>query len=128
MIKYLIIFSFLSTNTLRADESVFLDKDQKAPFSGYLLPESKLRELRNNTLERDTLKELNSSLKTSLDLQTTNSNLKDQKVNLLLEQNDKLAKTAYDNRQLNTWEKLGYFVAGILVTGLAIKGVNELYR
>lgn len=111
-----------------ADDAIYLNQNDKAPYSGYLLSEDKVKELRNNTIERDGLKTINDSLTKSLTLEQQNNSLKDQKVNLLLDQNDKLAKSAYADRELNTWEKVAYFVGGIVVTGLAIAGVHSLYH
>lgn len=125
--KLLLALSFIG-NICYADDSTFLPKNTPAPFDGYLLPKEKIQELYNNTIERDTYKKLNDSFKTSLDLEQKNSSLKDDKINLLLQQNDKLAQTAYQSQSLSTWEKIGWFAAGIIVTGLAVKGVHELYR
>lgn len=125
MICWISLTILISTNVY-ADDSVWLDKDQKAPFSGFLLPQEKIQEFRNTTIDRDTLKNLNDSYKTSLTLEKTNSGLKDNQITLLMNANDQLAKSAYTSREVSNWEKVGYFLGGILVTGLAIKGVQAL--
>lgn len=107
---YIILFSF----NLMAQDSVWLDKGQNSPFSGYLLHEEEVKILRNNTLERDMYK--------------TTNDFKDQQIKLLSDQNVKLATTLESTSSLSMWEKVGYFTAGILVTGLAVKAAHEIYK
>lgn len=126
-IKLTIIFSLISLNSF-AQDATFLEKDQKAPYSGILLPKEKVQELRNNTLERDSFKKQNESLNTSLDLQQKNLGLKDNQINILLTQNDNLAKTLGAERTLNNWEKAGYFLGGILIIGLSAKVLHDTYH
>jgi hypothetical protein len=124
--------SFLSvliiSNIAYAEDAVLLQKNDPAPYQGFLLPKEKVQELYNATIERDSYKAANDSFEKSLKLEQTNSDLKDQKINLLLEQDDKLAKALYNSQSLNNWEKAAFFIGGILVTGLAIKGLHEVYR
>lgn len=127
LIVILSLFNFIGS-TSYAEESIYLNQGQTAPYSGFLLPKEKVQELYNNTTERDFYKNTNDSLKKSIDLEQSNNNIKDQKIKLLLDQNDQLAKTAYNARELSNWEKIGYFLGGIIVTSLAIKGMHELYR
>jgi hypothetical protein len=103
-----------------------LDKDQKAPYSGFLLSQEKVQQLRNDSIDNDTNKKLNESLKTSLALEQSTSTLKDTKITLLMTQNDLLAKSAYTSREFTNWERVGYFLGGIILTGAAIKGVQAL--
>ena len=124
----LIIALSLIGNICYAEDSVYLTKNQSAPFEGFLIPKEKVQELRNAELERNTYKAVNDSLKVSLDLEQKNSTLKDQKISLLLDQNDKLAKTAYQDHSLNNWEKVGIFAAGVVLTGLAVKAAHEIYK
>jgi len=103
-----------SLNSFAQQESVYLDKGTPAPFFGYLLPEDTVITLRNNTLERDMYK--------------TESTLKDQQIQLLSTQNDNLSKTLESTSSLNAWEKIGFFVGGVLITGLAISGAHAIYH
>lgn len=120
--------SLIWSQFVYADDAIYLNQNEKAPYSGYLLPEGKIKELRNNTIERDGLKAINDNLTQQLSLEQKNNSLKDDKVNLLLEQNDKLAKAAYAERELNTWEKIAFFTGGIVISGLAIWGAHSLYH
>lgn len=127
LIKILTIITLINSYSF-AQDAVLLNKDDKAPFNGFLLPQEKLQELHNNTLERDAFQKENESLNKSLNLQQTNLGLKDNQINILLNQNDNLAKALGSERTLNNWEKTGYFIGGIIVTGLAIKAAHDLYH
>ena len=118
----------LTSLQTKADDAVWLDKGQSAPYAGYLLPEDKLIQLRNNTLERDLLKGQNDSLNRSLALQDDVIGKKDQQLKLYSDQNDKLAQTAYNAESMSNLEKLEFIGLGVLITGLAISGVHALYR
>lgn len=115
-------------NICYAQDSVFLNKGQTSPFPGYLLPAGKVEQFQNDELQLSATKQINDSLQKSLTLEQQNSALKDQKVNLLLDQNDKLSKAAYTERELTTWEKIGYVAGGIVITGVAIAGAHALYH
>lgn len=110
-----------------SESSIYLNKGDKSPYNGYLLPQSEVIQLRNNTIERDGLKTINSSLTQQLSLEQQDNKLQTDKINLLLDQNDKLDKAAYQERELNTWEKVAWFVGGVLATGLAVYGVHQIY-
>lgn len=126
--KLLIFLLIISSNIALADDALYLNKDDKAPFSGYLMPKEKVLDLRNAVLERDTLRLQNDSLNVSLKLQDDIIAKKDQQLTLYGDQMDKMAKTAYSNESLSTWGKIGYIALGIGLTGLAISGVHALYR
>lgn len=115
----MLLLSVLLQENAFANDPVYLNVQDKAPFSGYLLPEDTVKELRNNTLERD-------SLQIQLDLTNKNNQLLTQEKQLLLDQNLKLIEAGTTDHNLNNWEKTGFFLAGILVTGLAIKGAANL--
>lgn len=110
------------------DTVVYLNQGDKSPYSGYLLPENKLVELRNNTLERDSLKAQNTSLNLSISTQDDIIAKKDQQITLYSKANDELAQTAYKAESMSNLEKLGFIGLGILITGLAIEGVHALYH
>jgi len=118
MKKIFLIISLIS-NLAFAQNAVFLNKDDKAPFSGDLLTVETTKQLYNDSLEK-------SSLQKQLDLTNQNNNLLSQEKQLLLDQNDKLIKAGVEDHNLNNWEKVGYFSAGIILTALAVKGAMSL--
>lgn len=127
MIKFILIFTLINSYSF-AQDAVYLNKDQPAPFEGYLTTPTKTKDLYNIQLERDAFQKENESLNKSLNLQQTNLGLKDNQINILLNQNDNLAKALDAERTLNNWEKVGYFAGGIILTGLAIKAAHDLYH
>lgn len=108
----LLILVLLSSNICYAQEAVYLDKGKPAPFSAYLVPELEVKQLRNDSLERDMYK--------------TTNDLKDQQIKLLTDQNTSLANTIDKSEKLSTWEKIGWFAAGIVITGLAVDGASKI--
>ncbi len=123
----IILISFLISIQAFADP-ISLSKDQKAPYDGILFTETKANEIRKEILDKDYLQLQNDSLNRSLDLYKSNENLYGQQTQLLLDQNDKLAKSLYQERMVTNWERLGFFLLGIGVTGLAIYGASQLAK
>lgn len=115
----IIIFILLVSNTCFAQDAVHLQKDDKAPYEGYLTNPSKTRDLYNVGLERD-------SLKKQLELSQSDNGLLKQEKTILIDQNDKLAKTAYDSQSLSSWEKIGYFALGIITAGGAVYAAKKI--
>lgn len=115
-----IFLSFLMISLLttisKADDSIYLSKGQTAPFSGYLLPDDEVLDLRNAVLERDTLKTQNASLNVSLALQNDIIGKQSSQVTILVDQNQKLVQTANSASGLTTWEKVGYIALGMAIT------------
>lgn len=109
-----LIFLIISLENNCLADSVYLNVGDKAQFNGYLLPEDEIKTLRDNTLERDMYK--------------TTNDLKDQQITLLTNQNTSLSKTLESTSSLSTWEKIGYFAAGIVLTGLAIDAAHQIYK
>lgn len=52
--------------------------------------------------------------------------LKDTQIKLLTDQNDKLTKTLESTSSLSSFEKFGWFIGGIILTGLAVEGASKL--
>lgn len=118
MIKFILIFILIS-NLASAQNAVHLNRNDKAPFEGNLLTLEITKQLYNDSLEK-------SSLQKQLDLTNSNVTLLKQNETLLLDQNGKLIKAAQSEKTLTDLEKAGCFVLGVVVTGLAIKGMQSL--
>jgi hypothetical protein len=104
-----------------AEEKVVLvEKDFPAPYKGYLFPEDKALKFRRDLLELDTLRELKTSYERTITLYKTNDELHNYRVNMLLDQNDKLAKAVYQSKDRESWENWMWFAAGVLVTGIGV--------
>jgi len=110
----LIFIILLISNISWAQESVYLDKDKPAPFSGYLVPEETIKNLRNDSLDAEMYRKI--------------VPLKDNQIQLLTDQNTKLATTLISTTSMTTLEKVAWFAGGIIVTGLAVKAAHEIYK
>lgn len=128
MIYYLFLTINLTSLNSAAQDSIWLDKDKSAPFSGYLIPEDTVKKLRNDSLEKDMYKGLYDSTTKSINLYQQEVTLKDNQLKLLMDQNDKLANQISSATSFNMWEKIGLFGAGVLLTGLAIKSAHDIYH
>lgn len=109
----------LISNLAFAQNAVHLLPGDKVPFEGDLLTLDTTKQLYNDSLEK-------TSLQKQLDLTNSNVNLLQQDKTILLDQNDKLIKAAQNEQTISTIEKGAWFLAGILLTGLAIKGAASL--
>lgn len=123
--KYLLIAILICNTCLADDGAVVVSKGDAAPFSGVLLSNEKANQLKVISIEHDEYKLLNDSLNRSINLYKSNEAVYDNKVNVLLQQNDKLAVDLYSARQTTMWEKLGFFVLGVAATTAAVYGVKK---
>lgn len=119
MVRLILILTLISNLTF-AQDAIFISKDEKAPYSGDLLPEATVKTLYNDSLEK-------TSLQTQLDLTNKNVNLLTQEKVVLQTQNQKLVEAANSEQHMSDWAKVGYFALGVLVTGLAVKGAASLH-
>lgn len=123
----MLVISLIFSTTVRSD-ATFLEKGAKAPFEGILYTIEETQSFRKDLIERDYLKLQNDSLNRSVDLYKSNESLYQSQKNLLLEQNDKLAKSLYQERNLTDTQKFLYFMGGVALTGLAIYGASQLVQ
>lgn len=121
----LILISLLISTQCYAGP-VLLENGDKAPYQGLLFPVDEANKIRGELIEKDALVEINKSLNKSLDLYKNNELIYQQQKSILLDQNDKLAKSLYEERKITNWERIGLVVLGIGITGLAIYGVKQL--
>lgn len=105
---------------------VVAETDPHYEAKGYVLTQDswvfspeKAKDVRNRLIDLDVTVKINESLNRSLDLYKANEQINQNKINLLIEQNDKLAKNLNDSRTLNNWERFGLFALGIGATVFA---------
>ena len=113
-----------SVSPLSGESVVLIEKGLPAPFKGYLFPEDKAQEIRKELIELDSLRAMESSYQKSIDIYKKNQDLYDYKTNVLLDQNEKLAKAVSSNK----YDGYIGFAVGILVTGLSIWGAKEVLK
>lgn len=124
----LLILTLISNFGYADDNAIYLDKDQKAPYSGYLITPEGATQQRNVGIERDSYKLLNQSLTTQLDLESKSRQDSDKKVVILQNDLTNTTKALIEVKSMNDWEKAGFFVLGMVTTYFAIKTAHELYH
>lgn len=108
----------------KAQDAIFIEKNQPAPYSGVLFSESTARQLRSSLLESDkmALRFANEQNKSSAYFQTIE--LKDQEIELYKSQNEKLLRLEDNSETM----KYVWFGLGILVTSAAVYGARGLSK
>lgn len=124
-LKKLFSIFLISTNICLADNAVFLEKGRQSPFDGYLFTPEKTNQMYKDLMDYDTLKSVNESLNKSIVLYKQNEELYQNKVNLLLDQNNKLSVNLFTERQDSNWERIVWFSLGVIGTGLAAYGIKK---
>jgi len=121
----LLVSSMIVNNVALADDAVVLNKGQQAPYTGILLTEEKANSVYNDL---NKYKLINESLERTVSLYEQNEKLQDKRINILLEQNDKLAINLQQARTVSNWEKVLWFGLGFLSVGLGIYGVQAITK
>lgn len=119
--KKLIIILLLISNVCYSDQSTYLNKDDKAPYDGFLLDREKASKVR--LLDID----YKEALKTQEYLKTDNE-LYVKRLENMTQENDRLSKQLVEARDPNIWDKIGFFFLGALVTTGIAYGVSRATR
>jgi hypothetical protein len=125
LLMILLVSSMIVNSVVIADDAVVLNKGQPAPYTGLLLTEEKANSVYNDL---NKYKLLNESLQRTVFLYEQNEKLQEKRVNVLLEQNDKLAINLQQARTVSNWEKVLWFGLGFLSVGLGIYGVQAITK
>ena len=121
------MLSILSTNS-KAEDAVYVQKDERAPFSGVLTTVEHSKVIATRLIEGDTYKALTESYQKTLELYKSNGELSEKKVNILLEQNDKLSEQLKSSQSLNDFQKALLFGIGVVTTIGAGLLVHEIAK
>lgn len=130
MKKLIAILLMLSTPAY-ADNAIKVktgDIVQPAFDQGTLLDKEQAGKIKDQLIERDGFEKENLSYKKSVDLYESNKKIYQDENSLLLNRNIELSKALNDSRETSSWTKIGYFVLGIGVTGIAVYGASRLAR
>lgn len=129
-IKAILLISLISLITFSsfADDVVIIQAGEKAPYTGYLFPKETAQLTRVKLIEGEEAAKLNESYVRSIEIYRKNEDVQNQKVNILLERNDNLAKSLTDAREMTTFEKVAWFAGGIILSGAAVYGASQLRR
>lgn len=124
-----ILVSFLMivmvTSSAFAEPVTLLEKGQNAPFTGLLFDIPTANDTRKQLIELDGLRLINTSLNTSLVLQQNIITTEKSQVDLLIEQNNKLAVSLRSAESLNTYTKIGYFTMGLAAVLIGAYGIHK---
>lgn len=124
MIKSLILLTVFMINNVAAEEVIHLEKDQPAPYDGFLFDsktaEPKLR-AKFKTLERD-----NTLLKKIAENNKEQSKIAIQRAELHRQQNQNLSYELQREKDKKGITKIIYFTLGILATGAATYGASKI--
>lgn len=120
MVRLILLLSLISNLAFADNQAILLNQGEKAPYTGDLLPIDTVKSLYNDSLEK-------SSLQQQLDLTNQNNTILTQEKTLLQNQNSDLVKAANSEKHISDWEKVGYFVLGVAITALAVKGAASLH-
>jgi hypothetical protein len=119
-IIFLLISIFINPYLLSETTDPFLAQPgYKLTNEAWVFSPDKALEVRNKLLDLQTDETIIQSLNRTVDLYKANDQINTDKVNLLLQQNDKLAKAAGEERGLNDWERIGFIGLGVAAAVLA---------
>ena len=124
VLNLLVMLSLIFSTTIKANDVVYIQKDEKAPFSGILFSESKAKEIRSDLLEADKVKlQLQSSEFKYNNIQRI-VELKNEEIELYEIQNKRLIQASQSTELSNyVW-----FGLGVLATGLSVFAAGSLAR
>lgn len=95
---------------------------------GTLLDSQKAEKIKDQLIERDAFEKQNKSYEKSIDLYKANEQLYQDQNTILLNRNIELTKTLNDTRTTSDWAKIGYFLLGVTITGVAVYGASRLTK
>ena len=111
-----------------AEESIMIKKDERAPFEGVLFPLDQANKMRYKLIECDISIKLNESYERTVKLYKQNETYQENKVTLLLKQNDELAKALTESKTTSDLQKILWFSLGVVATGLAVYGTSKITK
>ena len=122
------MIGLIITSNCFANEAINLKKDERAPFEGVLFPFDQAQKIRYQLLECDIKKELVVSYEKTIRLYKENETYYDNKVNILLKQNDELSKALTESKTSSDLSKILWFGLGVVATGLAVYGAKQITK
>lgn len=111
-----------------SSDVIIVNKGDPAPFVGYLMDKETGQLSRIRLIEGEEAKKLNLSYQKSIENYQANEMLYNSQVKTVLEQNDKLSQSLRSSQSLNSWEKIGYFISGVILSGAAVYGASQLRK
>lgn len=125
--KRLLIILMIVTETASAS-SVFLQKGAVTPYKGTLIAPETMRSIRVDLVKGDACKVENESLGRSMQLCQLNADLSKKQIDALTQSGNAMAERLDKTTNLSSWERMFWFGAGVIATGLAVKSAGELLK
>lgn len=129
--KKLIALILIISTPVHADNAIKVktgDVVTKEFDGGTLLDLQKAEKIKDQLIERDAFEKQNKSYEKSIELYKSNESLYQQQNDILLNRNIELTKTLNDTRTTSDWAKVGYFLLGVTITGVAVYGASKLSK
>ncbi len=117
----ILMLLFIVTPSFAGGKSLSLLQGSPAPFTGYLIDQEKADSIRDITIDRDSGKKIN-------ELLSQENVLLSQRLSNSHQENDILAKRLAEARSDSTFNKIGYFILGALVTTGIAYGVAQTIK
>lgn len=128
MKNLLISLMILLTSNCFAQDATHLNKNDPAPYEGIIFTIPRSQELRVMEIEHKEYKLLNDSLQRSQAQYEDILKLDTDKVNIVSQQNDNLAKSLEASRTSSEWTKILWFGLGVFATSAAIYGASKFTK
>lgn len=120
LLKKILLISLtiaLITNTAFAYSPFFIEKDQKAPYTGYLFSEADVKDLRNALIDKDATENILKSKEQTIIYYKESLDIRNQQVKELLEQ-----------QQQEETRKYLYIGAGVISTILMFYATSKIIQ
>jgi len=128
IVHYIVFISFFISQIAIGDTDPHFEvKGYTLIQDSWVFSQDKAKSVRDRLIDLDVSLKTNESLQKSIDLYKLNETIQQKQLDIVLQQNDKLASALQSERTLNNWERFGCFLLGIAATvgaGWAISRVK----
>lgn len=129
--KKLIALLLIISTPAYADQAITVhtgDTVTKQFDQGTLLDKPKADKVKNELIDGDACKKENGGYQQEIQLYQNNEKLYQDENTALLNSNTNLTKSLNDSKSMSDWEKAGFFLLGVAVTGLAVYGASKVVQ
>lgn len=127
--RYITLYCLILSSLSLADTDPYLaTKGHVLPQDSWVFSPNKALDVRNRLIDLDAQLKINDSLNKQIDLYKGVNDIQNTNLNLVMQQNDRLAKSLNDDRAMTNYERIGYFILGVVATGVAFYGLKQISR
>lgn len=124
----LILLLLIPSLLLAETDPVYAPKGFVLTQDSWVFSPDKAKEVRNKLIDLETEQKLNESYKKTLTNHENLYKIEQEKVTILLEQNNKLAYSLNESRSLTDWQKFAYFTLGVAATVLSVYAIQKTIK